>query len=82
MMGNLGKKALIDLAVSLTKDVLPKSATKATSSILDKFERKISGREETVTSGVETVRTIKGFSLFTSNEDIDSIIKIVESLVY
>ena len=30
-MGNLGKKALIHLAVSLAKDVLPKLATKAIS---------------------------------------------------
>ena len=47
MLGNvishLGKKALIDLAVLLTKDVLPKLATKATLSVLDKFDRKISG---------------------------------------
>ena len=43
MMGNLGKKALLDLAVSLDKHVLPKLATKATSSVLYKLERKISG---------------------------------------
>ena len=39
-IGNLGKKTLIDLAVPLAKDVLPKLTTKATSSVLNKFERK------------------------------------------
>ena len=38
------KKALIDLAVPLAKDISPKLATKATSTILDKFEIKISGQ--------------------------------------
>ena len=43
-IGILGKEALINLAVPLAKDILPKLVTKAFSSILDKFERKISGR--------------------------------------
>ena len=43
IFADLGKKALIDLSVPLAKDVLPKLATKATSSELDKFERKLSG---------------------------------------
>ena len=72
MMSHLGKKALLDLAVPLTKDVLPKLATKATSSVLDKFERKISGKA--------AVRVEKGFTLFISNGNMDDIIKIVESL--
>ena len=42
MKGNLVKKVLIDVAVPLDKNVLANLATKATSSILDKFERKIS----------------------------------------
>ena len=50
----------------------PKLATKATSFVLDKFERKISGTGA-VTAG-------KVFTLFISNEDMDYIIKIVESL--
>ena len=37
VMGNLGKKAIIDLAVPFAKDVWPKLTTKATSSILDKI---------------------------------------------
>ena len=63
---------MLDLTVLLAKDVLPKLATKATSSVLDKPERKISGRG--------AVRAEKGFTLFISNEDMDDIFKIVESL--
>ena len=59
VIDNLDKKALIGLAVPLTKDVLLKLGTKATSSVLDKFERKISG-QGAVTGG-------KGFTLFISN---------------
>ena len=66
-MGNLGKKALLDLAVPLTKDVLPKLATKATSSVLDEVERKMSGRG--------AVRAGKGFILFISNEDMEILLK-------
>ena len=71
-MDNLSKKALIDLAAPLAKDVLPKLVTKVTLPIVDKFERKI-GWQGYVTAG-------KGFTLFISNEDIDNIIKTVESL--
>ena len=71
-MGKLGKKALIDLAFPLAKDVLPKLSTKETLSTLDKLERKVSGQGD--------VRAEKGFTLFISNEDMDNIIKIVESL--
>ena len=44
-MSNLGKKASVNLCAPLAKDVLPKLAIKATSSILDKFERKVSRQE-------------------------------------
>ena len=71
-LGNLSKKVLLDLAVPLAKVVLPKLATKATSSVLDKFERKITGKG--------AVRAGRGFTFFISNEDMDVIIKIVESL--
>ena len=40
VMTNLGKEAPIDLVVTLVKNFSPKLATKATYSILDKFERK------------------------------------------
>ena len=63
---------MLDLTVLLAKDVLPKLATKTASSVLDKLERKISGKG--------AVRAEKGFTLFISNEDVDDIFKIVESL--
>ena len=44
MISKLGKEALTKFAVPLTKDSLPELATKTTSSAIDKFERKISGR--------------------------------------
>ena len=71
VIGNLGKKALIELAVPLAKNGLSKLVTKATS-VLDKFERKISGKG--------AVRAGKGFTLFISNKDMVDIINIVESL--
>ena len=70
MMGKFGKKTLLDLAVPLAKDVLPNLATNANSSVLDKFERQVSGRG--------AVRAERGFTLLILNED--EIIKIVESL--
>ena len=63
VIDELGKKALIDLAVPLAKDVLPKLATKATLFILDKVERNISGKG--------AVRAENGFTLFILNEDMD-----------
>ena len=41
MMRNLSKKAIIDLAILLAKDVWPELASKVTSSILDKLEKKV-----------------------------------------
>ena len=63
VIDELGKKALIDLAVPLAKDVLPKLAIKATLFILDKVERNISGKG--------AVRAENGFTLFILNEDMD-----------
>ena len=56
----------------MNKDISPKLETKATLSILDKFERKINGQ------GV--VRAGKRLTLFISNEDVNNIHKSVESL--
>ena len=67
-LGKLGKKVLLDLVVPLAKDTLRKLATKATSSVLKKI------------AGQGSVRAGRRFTLFTSNEDIYDIIKIVESL--
>ena len=69
---DLGKKALLDIPVPLAKNVFPKLATKTTLSILDKFERKVSGKG--------AVRAGKRFTLFISNENMYDISKIVESL--
>ena len=44
-------------------------ALNAASNVIDKFERRISGKG--------TVRSVKGFTLFISNKDMDDIIKIV-----
>ena len=41
VIGNLGKIKLIDLTVPLAKDILPKLATKAVSSVKEKFEKKV-----------------------------------------
>ena len=38
MTGKLGKKALLNLTVPLAKNISPKLACKAISSILDKFD--------------------------------------------
>ena len=51
---------------------MPNLATKATSSMLDKFERKISGKG--------AVRAGKWFTPLISYENIDDTTKIVESL--
>ena len=63
---------MLDLAVPLAKDVLSKLATKATSSISDRFERKLIGQG--------SVRAGRGLTLFISNEDMGGFFKIVESL--
>ena len=72
MIGKLGKETLTNIVVPLAKSVLPKLATKATSSAIDKFERKI--------SEWEAIRAEKGFTLVISNEDMDDIIRIIKSL--
>ena len=61
------KKALLHLVGSLAKHFLPKLATQATSSVLHKFNRKISGW------GV--VWAGKEFTFFISNKDMDDLSK-------
>lgn len=56
----------------MTKNILPRLATKATLSVLDKLERKISQK------GV--VRARKGFTLLISNVHMDDITRIIISL--
>ena len=76
MMSNLDKKTpLLDLAVPLCKEALPKLATnlgnKGTSPVLDIFERKISWKG--------AVKAGKRFTFIISNEDNNDNIKIVDS---
>ena len=70
-MGNLGKKALMNFAVPVATNVLPKLA-KATSSVLAKLKKIISWQG--------AVRAGKGLTFFISNEIMDDIIEIVKSL--
>ena len=63
-MGNVDKKASLYLAVPFAKYVLPNLITKATLSVLQKFDRKISGE-----GAIATSRT--WIALFISNEDRD-----------
>ena len=70
--GKLGKKVLLDLAIPLAKDVLPNLATIATSSVLDKFEKKKK-------NWTRSSKSRKWTHFIISNEDEDDIIKIAES---
>ena len=71
-LANLGKKVLRDIAISLARHNLTLLVSNLTSYVVNKFEGKIS-RKVAVRSG-------KGFTLFTSNEDMNNIIKIIKSL--
>ena len=73
-LGNLGKKALTNIAIPLARDNLPGLVSNLTSNAINKFERKISGKG--------AVRARKGFTLFISNENMNDIIKIIKSLEY
>ena len=71
-LGNLGKKALTNVAIPLARDNLPGLVSNLTSSAINTFDRKIGGK------GAD--RAGKGFTLFISNEDINDIIRITKSL--
>ena len=71
-LANFGKKALANIAIPLTSDNLPKLVNNLTSSAINRFERKISGK------GVAGAG--KWFILFISNEAMNDIIKIIKSL--
>ena len=70
-LGKLGKKAPTNIVIALARDNLPGLVSNLTSSTINTFGRKISGKE--------VVRAGKGFTLFISNEDINDIIKIITS---
>ena len=59
-MGKLGKKAPTNIVIALARDNLPGLVSNLTSSTVNTFGRKISGK------GV--VRAGKGFTLFISNK--------------
>ena len=71
-LGNLGKKALTNVAIPFARANLPGLVSSITSNQINKFEIKISGKR--------AVRVGKGFTLFISNKDMNDIIKIMESL--
>ena len=79
MIGNLGKKAMLNFAVSLAKDILPKLATKATSSVINNCEKKKKKMRASGT-GVGAVRAGKIFTLFILFVCMDNIIRIIKSL--
>ena len=72
MMGNLSKKALMNFAVPVATNVLPKLG-KATSYVLAKLKKIIISKQGAVRAG-------KGLTFFVSNEIMDDIIEIVKSL--
>ena len=69
---NLGNKALTNVAIPSDRDSLLGLASNLTSNSINTFEGKISGKG--------AVRSKKGFTLFTSTEDMSDIIKIIKSL--
>ena len=71
-LANLGKKALTSVAIPLARDNCPGLVSNLASNVLNKFERKKSGKG--------AVRAGKWFALFISNEDINDIIKIIKPL--
>ena len=72
MLVNLGEKVITDLAIPLTRDDLLGLVSNITSNEINKFKRKINGKG--------SARAGKGFILFSSNEDMNDIIKIIKSL--
>ena len=70
-LGNLGKKALTNVAIPSTRDDLPGLVSSLASNAINKFERKI--------SGIGAFRAGKGFTLFILNEDVNDIIKMIKS---
>ena len=71
-LGNVGKKALANIATPLVGDNLPGLESNLASNVINKFERKIIGK------GTASAR--KGFTFFISNEDGNYFIKSIKSL--
>ena len=74
--GNLGKIVILNYGVYFARDKLLRLvsiiASNAASNAMNKFQRRIIGKE--------AVKAGKGFTLFTSIEDINDIIKIKKLL--
>ena len=70
-LGNLGKK-VTNIVIPLSRDNLPGLRRNLTSNAMNEFEKKIRGKG--------AVRAEKGFTLFSSNEDMNDIIKIIKLL--
>ena len=66
------KKAIANVAIPLAGGNLPGLVSNLTSSAINKSDRKIIAKEH--------ARARKGFTFFTSNEDINDIIKVKKSL--
>ena len=71
-LDNLGKKALTNFAIPLARDNLPGLLNNLILNAVNKFEIKISVKED--------VRAGKRFTLFISREDMNDIIKIIKAL--
>ena len=71
-LANLEIKALTNVAYPLARDNLPGLVSNSTSSVINSFIRKISGKGAFMAG--------KGFTLFLSNEDKNDIITIIKSL--
>ena len=66
------QKTLTNIAIPLARDNLPGLVSYLTSNVINKFERKISGKG--------AVRAGKGFTLFISDKDMNDILKLIKSL--
>ena len=71
-MGNFRKKALTNIAIALARHNIAGLVNNLALSAINKFERKISGKE--------AVRAGKVFTLFICNEDMNHIIKVIKWL--
>ena len=62
-LGNIGKKALIYVAIPFARDILPGLVNNIASNAINEFERKISEKG--------TVRAVRWLTLFISNKDMN-----------
>ena len=71
-LGNLGKKAITNIAISLARDNLPGLVSNLALNATNKFGKEICRKG--------AVRAGKGFTLFILNGDVNDIIRIIKSL--